>query len=58
MEYDGSGSYWPNARYWPRPFPGHPTAVVCLVSGHHGVSRAGELLLLDAARGRHEASGG
>ena len=47
MEYYGSGSYWPNAMYWPRPIPGHPTAVVCVVSGHHGVSRSGELLLLD-----------
>ena len=57
MEYYGSGSYWPNAMYWPRPIPGHPTAVVCVVSGHHGVSRSGELLLLDPARGRHEADG-
>jgi formylglycine-generating enzyme required for sulfatase activity len=57
MEYYGSGSYWPNAMYWPRPIPGHPTEVVCVVSGHHGVSRAGELLLLDPARGRHEADG-
>lgn len=57
MEYYGSGSYWPNSMYWPRPIPGHPTAVVCIVSGHHGVSRSGELLLLDPARGRHEADG-
>ena len=57
MEYYGSGSYWPNAMYWPRPIPGHPTAVVCVVSGHHGVSRSGELLLLDPERGRHEADG-
>jgi len=57
MEYYGSNSYWPNAMYWPRPIPGHPTMVVCVVSGHHGVSRVGELLLLDPARGRHEAAG-
>jgi formylglycine-generating enzyme required for sulfatase activity len=57
MEYYGSGSYWPNAMYWPRPIPGHPTAVVCVVSGHHGVSRSGELVLLDPAKGRHEADG-
>ena len=41
MEYYGSGSYWPNAMYWPRPIPGHATQVVCVVSGHHGVSRVG-----------------
>jgi len=57
MEYYGSNSYWPNAMYWPRPIPGHPTMVCCVVSGHHGVSRAGELLLLDPAQGRHEAAG-
>jgi len=57
MEYYGSNSYWPNAMYWPRPIPGHPTMVSCIVSGHHGVSRVGEFLLLDPARGRHEASG-
>ena len=57
MEYYGSNSYWPNSMYWPRPIPGHPTMVSCVVSGHHGVSRSGELLLLDPARGRHEAEG-
>ena len=57
MEYYGSNSYWPNAMYWPRPIPGHPTMVVCVVSGHHGVSRVGELVLLDPASGRHEADG-
>ena len=57
MEYYGSNSYWPNATYWPRPIPGHPTMISCVVSGHHGVSRAGEFLLLDPARGRHEADG-
>ncbi len=57
MEYYGSNSYWPNATYWPRPIPGHPTMISCIVSGHHGVSRSGELLVLDPARGRHEAAG-
>ena len=57
MEYYGSNSYWPNAMYWPRPIPGHPTMIVCVVSGHHGVSRVGELVLLDPATGRHEADG-
>ena len=56
-EYYGSNSYWPNAMYWPRPIPGHPSMIVCVVSGHHGVGRIGELLLLDPQRGRHEADG-
>ncbi|MBL7222725.1 MAG: SUMF1/EgtB/PvdO family nonheme iron enzyme, partial [Candidatus Brocadiae bacterium] len=57
MEYYGSGSYWPNAMYWAKPIPGHPTKTVCVVSGHHGVARMGELIILDPARGRHEADG-
>ena len=57
MEYYGSNSYWPNATYWPRPIPGHPTMISCVISGHHGVSRVGEFLLLDPAKGRHEADG-
>ena len=57
MEYYGSNSYWPNAMYWPQPIPGHSSAVVCIVSGHHGVPRMGELVLLDPALGRHEADG-
>jgi formylglycine-generating enzyme required for sulfatase activity len=56
-EYYGSNSYWPNAMYWPRPIPGAATELACIVSGHHGVSREGALILLDPARGRHEADG-
>ena len=56
-EYYGSNSYWPNAMFWTRPIPGHPSEVVTIVSGHHGVSRVGELVLLDPALGRHEADG-
>ncbi|MBT4818636.1 MAG: SUMF1/EgtB/PvdO family nonheme iron enzyme [Lentisphaerae bacterium] len=57
MEYYGSNSYWPNALYWTRPIPGHPTKVVAIVSGHHGVGRMGELAIFDPALGRHEAQG-
>ncbi len=57
MEHYGSGSYWPNAMYWPRPIPGDPNALVCVVSGHHGVSRVGELVILDPSKGRREAAG-
>ncbi|MFC1497406.1 SUMF1/EgtB/PvdO family nonheme iron enzyme [Verrucomicrobiota bacterium] len=56
-EYYGSSSYWPNSMFWPRPIPGHPSKIVCIVSGHHGTRRAGELLILDPALGRHEADG-
>ena len=53
----GSNSYWPNAKYWPRPIPGKSTQLVCIASGHHGVSRVGQMLVLDIARGRQEADG-
>jgi len=55
--YYGSNSYWPNSMFYTRPIPGHPTKVVTIVSGHHGVRRMGELVILDPAKGRHEADG-
>jgi len=54
MEYLGSNSYWPNAMFYARPIPGHPTKVVAVISGHHGQPRMGELVIFDPARGRHE----
>ena len=51
----GSNSYWPNSIFYARPIPGHPTQVVAIVSGHHGVPRMGELVLSTRrgpARGR------
>ena len=57
MEYLGGNSYWPNAFFYARPIPNHPTKVIAVISGHHGVPRMGELVVFDPARGRHEASG-
>ncbi len=56
-EYYGSGSYWPNSFFYAKAIPNHPTQVVGIVTGHHGVKRAGELVILDPALGRHEAEG-
>ncbi|MHC4155727.1 MAG: SUMF1/EgtB/PvdO family nonheme iron enzyme [Planctomycetota bacterium] len=55
-EYYGSGGYWPNAIFYARPIPGHPTKVVGIVTGHH-VGRVGELVILDPALGRRSADG-
>ncbi|NQT39076.1 MAG: SUMF1/EgtB/PvdO family nonheme iron enzyme, partial [Planctomycetes bacterium] len=55
--YYGSGSYWPNAIFAPRPIPGRSGQVVGIVAGHHGSHREGELVLFDTNRGRHEATG-
>jgi len=57
MEFYGSNSFWPNSLFYARPIPGHPTQVVSIVSGHHGVPRMGELVVLDPARGRFESDG-
>ena len=57
MEYYGSNSSWPNSIFYARPIPGHPTKVVAVISGHHGVPRMGELVVFDPALGRREADG-
>ncbi len=57
MEYYGSNSYWPNAMFYARPVPNHPTMFCAIVGGHHDVPRMGELVLFDPARGRTEADG-
>lgn len=57
MSYYGSNSYWPNSIFFARPIPGHPSKVVGIVSGHHGVARMGELVVFDPALGRQETDG-
>jgi len=57
MEFYGSNSYWPNATFYARPCPNHPTRFVGIVGGHHDSPRMGELILFDVARGRREADG-
>ena len=57
MEYYGSNSYWPNSIFYARPIPGHPTKIVAVISGHHGVPRMGELVVFDPAKGKHEDEG-
>ncbi len=56
-ELYGSNSYWPNALFYAKPMPGHPTKFVGIVGGHHDVPRMGELVLFDPAHGRFEAEG-
>ncbi|MDP7014617.1 MAG: SUMF1/EgtB/PvdO family nonheme iron enzyme [Pirellulaceae bacterium] len=53
----GSNSYWPNSMFYARPIPGRSSKFVAVVSGHHDVPRMGELVLFDAAQGRHETDG-
>ncbi|MHC4407053.1 MAG: HzsA-related protein, partial [Planctomycetota bacterium] len=53
----GSNSYWPNAVYYARAVPGHPSKVVGIVSGHHGDYRMGNLVVFDPALGRRGSHG-
>ena len=57
MALYGSNSYWPNSIFYARPIPGHPSKVVAVISGHHGVPRMGELVVFDPAVGQQEAEG-
>ncbi len=57
MSYYGSNSYWPNSFFYAKPVPNHPTKLVSIISGHHGVPRMGELIVFDPAKGRFEADG-
>lgn len=57
VEHYGSNSYWPNAMFYARPLPGSSSKFAAIVTGHHGVRRAGRLVLFDVAKGRHETSG-
>ena len=56
-EYYGTNSYWPNSFFFARPLPGSSSKVAAIVSGHHGLPRMGELVMLDSAAGRREADG-
>ena len=53
----GSTSYWPNSLFYARQIPGDPNKFVGIVSGHHGVSRIGELHLFDISKGTKEDQG-
>ena len=57
MAIYGSNSYWPNGVFYARPIPNHPTKLIGVISGHHGVPRMGELILFDTAKGNYEANG-
>jgi len=57
QEHYGRNSYWPNSIFGARPLPRDPNRFVGIVAGHHGSHREGELVLFDAAKGRHEADG-
>ncbi|HJN07978.1 MAG TPA: SUMF1/EgtB/PvdO family nonheme iron enzyme [Pirellulaceae bacterium] len=55
--YYGSNSFWPNTLFYGKSVPGSPSKFTAIVGNHHGVQRAGKLVLFDVAKGRVEADG-
>ena len=53
----GSGSMFPNSTFDVQPLPGYASAFVGIISGHHGVTRSGRLILFDPAKARKGAAG-
>lgn len=53
----GSGSAFPNSTFDVQPLPGHSSAFVATISGHHGVARSGRMLLFDPAKARSGVEG-
>lgn len=56
-ELYGSNSYFPNSFFHARPMPGHPSKIIGVAGGHHGVARSGRLLIIDPTIARREADG-
>lgn len=56
-ELYGSNSYFPNAFFYARPMPGHPSKIIGVAGGHHGTARSGRLLILDPTTGRKDGEG-
>lgn len=49
----GSGMTFPNTNFDIQPLPDHQSRFVAIVSGHHGVCRAGRLFMFDPAVSRN-----
>lgn len=53
----GSGSMFPNSTFDIQPLPGHASAFVGIISGHHGVARSGRIILFDPTKARTGVEG-
>lgn len=53
----GSGAMFPNSTFDVQPLPGHSSAFVGVISGHHGISRSGRLMLFDPTKARKGVEG-
>lgn len=53
----GDRSMFPNSTFDIQPLPGHGSAFVGIISGHHGIARSGRLIVFDPAKARKGAAG-
>ncbi len=53
----GSGSMFPNSTFDIQPLPGHGSAFVGIISGHHGIARSGRMIIFDPTKGRKNVQG-
>ncbi len=53
----GSGEMFPNSTFDVQPLPGHSSAFVGVISGHHGVARSGRLIVFDPTKARKGVAG-
>ncbi|RHJ87909.1 SUMF1/EgtB/PvdO family nonheme iron enzyme [Parabacteroides sp. AM08-6] len=53
----GSGSMFPNSTFDVQPLPGHSSAFIGVISGHHGIARSGRLIIFDPTKARKGTAG-
>ena len=53
----GSGGFFPNSIFDMKPLPPVGNRFIGIITGHHGISRSGRLVIFDPARGRKEEKG-
>ena len=53
----GSGEMFPNSTFDMQPLPGHSSAFIGVISGHHGIARSGRLILFDPTKARKGIAG-
>ncbi len=53
----GSGAMFPNSTFDVQPLPGHASAFVGIISGHHGIARSGRLIIFDPTKARKGVAG-
>lgn len=53
----GSGGFFPNSVFDMKPLPHSGSRFIGIITGHHGISRSGRLIIFDPSKGRKEEKG-